>query len=132
MVYLRASSIFERSTPMPKGISINIGLNSVDAAEYNGWGGKLNACEADALSMAALAKKAGFETKVILTEEATSANVTAAISDASKQLGSDDILFLTYSGHGGQLPDTNGEETDGKDETWVLYDRQLVDDELYS
>ncbi len=117
---------------MPKGISINIGLNNVDASLYNGWSGKLNACEADARAMATLAKKAGFETKVILTDEATSANVTAAISDASKELGSDDILFLTYSGHGGQVPDTNGEEPDGMDETWVLYDRQLIDDELYS
>jgi hypothetical protein len=33
--------------------------------------------------------------------------------------------------HGGQVPDTNGDEPDRKDETWVLYDRQLVDDELY-
>ena len=38
-----------------------------------------------------------------------------------------------YSGHGGQVPDKNGDETeDGYDETWVLYDRQLVDDELYA
>ena len=43
------------------------------------------------------------------------------------------MFLLTYSGHGSQVPDKNGDETeDGYDETWVLYDRQLVDDELYA
>ncbi|MEO5695911.1 MAG: caspase family protein, partial [Burkholderiaceae bacterium] len=35
------------------------------------------------------------------------------------------------SGHGGQVPDVDGDEADGKDETWCLYDGQLIDDELY-
>ena len=30
------------------------------------------------------------------------------------------------------MPDANSDERDEDDETWVLYDRQLVDDELYS
>ena len=42
-----------------------------------------------------------------------------------------DLFWVTYSGHGGQVPDTNGDEDDRMDETWVLYDRQLVDDELH-
>ena len=39
--------------------------------------------------------------------------------------------MLSYSGHGGQLPDLNDEEADGQDETWCLYNGQLVDDELF-
>lgn len=39
--------------------------------------------------------------------------------------------MLTYAGHGGQLPDLNGDEPDGLDETWCLYDGQLIDDEIY-
>ena len=46
-------------------------------------------------------------------------------------LVSGDILLLTYSGHGGQIPDVTGEETDKLDETWCLYDGQLIDDEMY-
>ena len=38
--------------------------------------------------------------------------------------------MLTYSGHGGQLKDENNDEDDFLDETWCLYDRQYVDDEL--
>ena len=56
----------------------------------------------------------------------------AAIAGAAGQLKSGDILLLTYSGHGGQVPDPTEEEEDHLDETWVLYDRQLIDDELYA
>jgi hypothetical protein len=43
-----------------------------------------------------------------------------------------DLFVLTYSGHGGQVPDSSGDEQDDKqDETWCLYDGQLIDDELY-
>ena len=40
--------------------------------------------------------------------------------------------MLSYSGHGGQLPDLNNDEPDAQDETWCLYDGELVDDELYA
>ena len=42
------------------------------------------------------------------------------------------FFLLTYSGHGGQINDVNNDEPDGLDETWALYDRELVDDELYA
>ena len=64
---------------------------------------------------------------------ATADSVSQAIADAGAELGAEDILLLTYSGHGGQVPDSNGDEEDDRmDETWVLYDRQLVDDELWA
>ena len=116
---------------MPQGISIHIGLNKVDADHYGGWSGQLRACEADAGDMASIAASRDFETTTILTGDATADAVTSAITDAAEKLESGDELFLTYSGHGGQVPDTNGDEQDQQDETWVLYDRQLVDDELY-
>ncbi len=117
---------------MAKGRSLHIGLNRVDPAGYDGWDGQLNACEADAKDMNALAEKQQFETKLLLTAEATSDVILAAIDDAAAQLRGGDIFFLTYSGHGGQVPDTNGDDADHKDETWVAYDRMIVDDELYA
>lgn len=117
---------------MRKGISLHIGLNSVDPAHYGGWDGKLMACEFDANDMIALARKKKFKASKLLTKQATVAAVRAAIQSAAAELKKGDIFWITYSGHGGQVPDTNDEEPDGKDETWVLYDRQLVDDELYA
>ena len=120
---------------MAQGVSIHIGLNHVDPKHYQGWDGALNACVADAKDMCALAKKKGFTgNTLLLNEQATAAAVTAALQDASKKLGKGDILFLTYSGHGGQVRDTNADEKDNDrmDETWVLFDREFVDDELYN
>lgn len=119
---------------MANGISIHIGLNHVDPKHYQGWDGALNACVADAKDMLALAKKQKFSASASLHDEkATAEAVMGAIQDAAKQLNKGDLLLLTYSGHGGQVRDTNGDETDkGRmDETWVLFNRELVDDELY-
>jgi hypothetical protein len=113
-----------------KGIGIHIGLNAIDAHHY-GTNGALAGCEFDANDMAALAQSKGFQTITLLTRNATSQAVANAISGAAAALNSGDILFLTYSGLGGQVPDTNGDEADRKDETWCLYDRELIDDELY-
>jgi hypothetical protein len=115
-----------------KGVSLHIGLNRVDPAQYEGWDGELAACEADARDMQAIARSQGFTPQLMLTKAATSTAVMDAIRKAAAALKSGDIFFLSYSGHGGQMPDTNGDEVDGKDETWVLFDRQLIDDELWS
>ncbi len=118
---------------MATGRSIHIGLDSVDPGHYGGWSGRLSACEFDAKDMAALAGARGFKTASMLTRDATAAAVTSSIEDAARELRSGDSLLVTYSGHGGQVPDTNADELDDqRDETWVLFDRQLVDDELYA
>ena len=114
-----------------KGVSLHLGLNRVDPVHYQGWDGTLAACEFDANDMQALAIKQGFQTTKLLTTQTTTANVIAAIANAAKALTSGDLFLITYSGHGGQMPDTNQDEKDRQDETWVLFDRQLVDDELY-
>jgi hypothetical protein len=107
-------------------------LNRVDPAHYQGWDGALTACEFDANDMRAIAQSQGFEPRSLLTREATSEAVLSAIEGAAGELGQGDLFLCTYSGHGGQVPDRNGEdEEDRSDETWVAYDRQIVDDELY-
>jgi metacaspase-1 len=115
---------------MAKGIALTIGLNSVDPGHYGGWDGTLNACEADAHDMAAIAKKQKFNVKTLLTKAATRSAVLKEISDAATALKSGDIFMLSYSGHGGQVPDMNGDEPDQLDETICLYDGELIDDEM--
>ncbi len=117
---------------MIKGIALNIGLNSVDPKRYEGWSGPLTACEADANDVADLAQAQGFSASKLLTKKATRGAVLKGIASAAQKLKSGDIFLLSYSGHGGQAPDLNGDEVDGQDETWCLYDGQLIDDELYS
>ncbi|XXF77358.1 caspase family protein [Myxococcaceae bacterium GXIMD 01537] len=116
---------------MPQGISLNIGLNAVDPGHYAGWDGVLQACEADADDMESIAKAQGFQTKKLLTKQATRKNVVNLLGQASKTLKRGDTFLFSYSGHGGQLPDRNSEEDDGLDETWCLYDGEIIDDEIY-
>lgn len=117
---------------MPRGLSLHIGLNSVDPGHYQGWSGELLACEADARDMEALARGRGFRTKTLLTAEARRQAVIEEIDAAARALVAGDAFLLTYSGHGGALPDSDGDELDAQDETWCLFDREWVDDELYS
>jgi hypothetical protein len=131
--FYTTSNIFKKNKEvlnMTNGIALTIGLNEVDPQHYAGWSGELVACEADAKDMANIAISKGFQVKTLLTKEATRASITEQILKAAKDLKSGDIFILSYSGHGGQLPDLNKDEADAQDETWCLYDGQLVDDEL--
>ena len=114
-----------------RGVSLHLGLNAVSAAAYEGWSGELNACEFDAKDMTSLARASGMTPTTLLTKAATRQKVLSAMRSAARQLKAGDFFFLTYSGHGGQVPDVSGEEKDKLDETWCLFDGQLIDDELY-
>jgi hypothetical protein len=121
----------EESLSFPMGYAVAIGLNEVSPAHYGGWNGELSGCEPDAMDMQSIAQSQGLNVDVILTDDATRSNVLGKLDDLANQLKSGDLLVVSYSGHGGQIPDLNGDETDGLDETWCLYDGQLLDDELY-
>jgi hypothetical protein len=114
-----------------KAASLHVGLNAVSGHHYEGWTGELVACEFDAKDMAAIATSQGMKPTVLLTKQATRDATLASIRAATASLGSGDLFFLSYSGHGGQVRDVTGDESDKQDETWCLYDGQLIDDELY-
>ncbi|MBH2019883.1 caspase family protein [Polaromonas sp.] len=115
---------------MAKGIAVNIGLNFVNPAAYSGWNGELAGCINDARDMNQIATQLGYEATLLTDDQASASEVTRVIGQAARQLASGDICLVTYSGHGSQINDVTGDEPDGKDETWVLWDRQLLDDEL--
>jgi len=116
---------------MANGRAIVIGLNKVDPDHYDGWSGPLIACEADASSMAQIAGTQGLTVESLLTAEATRGHVLKALEQAASESDKGDFLMVTYSGHGGHLPDLNNDEPDALDETWCLFDGELIDDELY-
>ncbi len=115
----------------PRALSLHLGLNTVGAAHYEGWEGPLAACENDARDLAALARKQGYAPTVLLTKKGTRAALLKGLRSAARALKAGDCFLLSFSGHGGQVPDTNRDEPDRQDETWCLWDGQLIDDELY-
>lgn len=118
------------------GMSLHVGVNLVDPDQYGGWDGELKACEADAHSMQAIAEAEGFKPELLLTTDATRANVVAEIERAAAELKAGDMFLFSVSGHGGRLPDFNQDEdhdddSQRMDETLCLYDLQIADDEIY-
>lgn len=114
---------------MARGRYLTIGLNYVDPNRYEGWDGELNACENDARDMAEMT---GFTGTTLLREQATSHAVLQELHKAAVELSPGDLFVVGYSGHGSNIEDATADEPDKRDETWCLYDRMLVDDELYA
>jgi hypothetical protein len=111
-------------------IAFCYGVNEVDPAFYGGPN-RLGACENDAKALSEVAIQLGFQTKIRLTRQATSANLFADLRAAAAQLRAGDCLIVTYAGHGSTVRDENGDEKPNtEDQTWCLYDRMVIDDEL--
>lgn len=115
---------------MAKGYSIHIGLNYIDINHY-GVSGALKSCENDARYMRTIAHGMGYESELVLTQKATRSKLYELITGLSKTALNGDFVLITYSGHGSYIPDLNHDEEDGMDETWCLYDAQLIDDEVF-
>lgn len=123
---------FGAGATIANGISLHVGLNRVDPAMYGGWDGTLKACVNDANSMQAIANRAGFSSTRMVDSGATRRALQQAVSNAARALNGGDTFLLTYSGHGGRVPDRDGDEIDKYDETWCLFDGQMLDDEIYT
>jgi hypothetical protein len=116
----------------PKGYALAIGLNRVDPNHYVGAQvQELFGCEPDAEDMRDMALSQGLTTCFLPTAQATRKNVLDKLDNLAQTLKPGDLLVVSYSGHGGYVEDRNDDEDDGLDETWCLYDGQLIDDELH-
>lgn len=120
--------------PARRGISLHVGVNLVNPEHYVGIGSfaELASCELDAEDMESLARQVGYaERTLLLGPAATRQGVIDGIKHAAAELQMGDIFLWSYSGHGHGIPDENGDEDDGQDEAFCLYDGMLLDDELY-
>lgn len=104
----------------------------------------LNGCVNDVKAMRQIltgAFKFPEENVTVLTDEAaTRDGILTALKDLVGRVGMGDVVVVHYSGHGSQMPDREGDEPDGKDETIMPYDtgrvapfdnRDITDDEIY-
>lgn len=79
----------------------------------------------DAIEFDAVMRDIGqmSQTKVFTNEQATRANLEQALTKWLPSISRPgDTVVIYYSGHGGQVPDDNGDETDGQDEFLVPHD----------
>jgi len=116
--------------------AVLIGIN------YKGQKGQLSGCHNDVHNVTQYLKEVqGFkdENITILMDDGmhkppTKSAIISAFKRLVKQTKEGDVVFCHYSGHGGRLPDDNGDEDDGYDETLIPLDFQksghIRDDDL--
>ena len=101
--------------------AVLIGIN------YVGQKGQLSGCHNDANNIKKyLIKNQGFQEKdmLILMDDGrhhppTKANIMNAFDRIVQYSKAGDVVFIHYSGHGGRVRDTSGDEADGYDEVRV-------------
>jgi len=108
-----------------------IGVNYINTAY------ELSGCIDDTYRMKELLSKRGFTTFQILTDvtdtKPTKTNILNELKQMIVNAQSGDLLFFYFSGHGSYTYDTNGDETDRKDEMIISCDLQgVIDDDLKS
>lgn len=94
----------------------------------------LRGCVRDAREWAELfADYFGFDEIHLLTDAAaTPSGLQSAINRVKDRAVAGDLVAVTYSGHGTQVPDTDGDEADGYDEAIVLRGKVYTDDEIHA
>jgi hypothetical protein len=106
-----------------------IGIN-----DYPGTANDLSGCVNDANDWAAELGGRGFTVNKMLDAQATHAALTQAIGDLIKGARKGDTVVITYSGHGTWVPDSSGDEPDGRDEALCPWDiasvGPLLDDDI--
>ncbi len=71
--------------------------------------------------------------KLLINENATQNAIVNAFNWLKENVDTQDIVIFSYLGHGGEIPDVNGDEKDGYDEgiiPWEGMDGFISDDEL--
>eukprot|EP00980_Cylindrotheca_fusiformis_P010348 scaffold2299_cov131-Cylindrotheca_fusiformis.AAC.35 len=117
--------------------AVLIGIN------YVGQKGQLSGCHNDVENIKRyLIKEQGFQEKdmLILMDDGqhhapTRQNIINAFTRITQYSEPNDVVFVHYSGHGGRVRDTSGDEADGFDETLIPVDfkttGQIVDDDVF-
>ena len=100
----------------------------VGVQEYpdtQGWP-RLRGARADVEALRdVLIERAGFlpgNVRVLLDEQATHSAIDSNFRSLAAQCGAEDLLLFFFAGHGSQLPDQDGDEIDGMDETLIPFD----------
>ncbi|MGV1010251.1 MAG: caspase family protein [Dermatophilaceae bacterium] len=118
-----------------------VGINQFAHLPMASW---LNGCVNDANDMAAMLGGRGFpaaDTTVLTEAAATKPAIMGALTSMVTSAVAGDHLVFSFSSHGTQVPDTDGDEADHADEAFATYDiaqkgsqwdvnTVIVDDEL--
>ena len=94
----------------------------------------LRGCVADAQNWSETFTRLGFETRLLTDSQATRTAILQAVNEMIGSSAAGDVVVIQYAGHGTQLPDVNGDDSDKKDEALCPIDFAsgafLIDDDI--
>ena len=68
-------------------------------------------------------RSAGFKNiDTLVDSKATKAGIVASFRKLESRCKKGDVVYIHFSGHGQQMTDCEGDESDGLDEAWIPYD----------
>src|SRR5213595_2868459 len=108
-----------------KRAALCVGINTFKNLPQSSW---LHGCVNDANDLAALLREryrfASDDVTVLVDAQASKKAVLEALTGLVERAesGNLDQIVFTFSSHGTQIPDTNGDEADGLDECFACYD----------
>lgn len=108
----------------------NVHLGTI-GTDYRGTPNQLGGCVADAVTWGKRFHPVAQRTLDRIEGEATLQGILDLVDDLCSGAKPGDLVIITRSGHGTQVPDRSGDETDGKDEAFVPHDYRnglLLDD----
>lgn len=116
---------------MPSKKALLIGIN------YIGSSSELNGCINDVKNIREMLIKKGYNSRniTLLTDldiSPTKQNILKHLKLLRRNAKSGDTIYVHYSGHGGQVRDTNRDEIDFIDETIVALDGHITDDLIFN
>ena len=95
---------------------------------------RLGGCVNDSVAWQQALERLGFSVTMLHNEQATHAGVTRELQRLVNSATAGDVIVFQYAGHGYQLRDPDGDDSDGWDEALVPIDFDagafLVDDEI--
>lgn len=120
-----------KDVTIPRGnrLAVQFNVSKIDPAVY-GDDGHLPGVELDRRNWREFLTRQGFSIlhDIPNTSKRQFADSIRTLADRAV---AGDVVVIQHSGHGSQLRDQNGDESDGQDEVLCLFDGTLVDDVVF-
>lgn len=139
--YLTCAKVHADTAPAPRKLALLVGIDNYqadipnlhrDTETYAKLHGSLDSHNLQQVLISNRYNFAPADVRVLSDKESTHKGiVTAFRQQLIAQARPGDIVVFMYSGHGDQVKDDNGDETDGLDEVFVPYDWNNNDDNSF-
>ncbi len=114
---------------MPQKRALCIGIN-----DYGDYDTPLFGAVNDAVAWSNVLQRRGFKSQLLQDRDATRPAILRHLKDLAVVAQPNDLVVITFAGHGSQVPDLSDDERDSYDECWCPHgvgeEGWITDDEI--